>query len=379
MTEQEASRVIRLTRPFAKFPAYSHTDDFLDLEAEIGKGFMFVSLYDERINSTLTEVEGGILLIGNTYLSSFAYNLILAWQFEMSRGSIDHQTFNPLIRYNLKKFFAEQLLHKYNNTFSRAIFLETLLYEQHRMIPVIHAANEDPKWKIVADKLAGIMGNFLVNHELGHYYRRFKPEIYEDVIRLNASALQPFTDYIAANFNEWFREEIICDLLAVFSSLSLCGEDRAAMTYTLRAAVLGYHVFGVLWSLEKSAEITANAQRLEPDRIVFRTIEKASQEYSYDIRADEVMIQRSVMVTYLCEQIAADRGLQLYGTDGELPLPEKSLDYFLSYLDQIMLQENANDRSMSRLVAESLHDHPEGLEYLYLHSKVFRSERNISL
>jgi hypothetical protein len=378
MTEENARRIIELSRPKAKFGGYSHTDDFLSLEAAIGKGFFHVSIYDEDINCSLTETLQGILLIDNSYLSSFAYNLIMAWHYENSHGRVQPGQINLLIKHNFKKFFAEQLIHNHNNTFSRAIFLETLLYEQQLMIPVIHAANNDPQWMEIGKAIAGIMGNLLMFHELGHYYRNFKPQMYEEIIRLNDAAVRPLLEKLAA-YPEPFNEEVKCDLMAVFSTLALAGDDLSTVTFALRSAVLGFGVFAALWSLQKSALATAKAHRQQPEEIVFKTIEKSQRDYTYVIGRYVDMIERATLVTLLCESIALSKGITLYGSDGIIPLPKNTTEYFLTYIETVMDANDDNQRAMARLVAEAFHNHAEGLEYLYLHSKVFKSNRSISL
>jgi len=379
MTEQYAQRIIGLTRPQAKFGGYAHTDDFLDLEAEIGKGFFYVSLYDEHINANLIETPSGIILLDNTYLSSFAYNLALAWRYEHQQGHLESGKINPLIKHNFKKFFAEQLIHSYNNTFSRAVFLETLLYEQHLMIPVFEAAGNDPAWCGIGDGMATNMGNLVLFHELGHYYRKYKPEIYDEVIRQNAATVKPLLDFMDRTYNEAFKEEVRCDLLALFSRLLLDGGGLAARTFFLRSAVLGFSAFAVLWSLQKSAAATAEAQRREPDRIILRSIEKSQQEYTFSIGRDTDMIERAGLMIFLCEAIAQSNDIRLYGEDGQMPLTENILNDLLAYIPAVMEMEDSNQRAMARLMAEALHQHPEGLDYLYLHSKVFKSSRTLHL
>src|SRR5215217_3235685 len=157
MTEEETRKIISFLYPGSKFEAYSHTDDFMELEAKIGKGFHFVSLYHEQIESKHIETAQDVIIISNSYLTSFAYNLVLSWIYEYREGRIDGSTINPLIKYNFKKFFAEQLYHNVNNVFSRAVFLETLLYEQQIMIPVFARTADDNEWNSIAEHVSGMM------------------------------------------------------------------------------------------------------------------------------------------------------------------------------------------------------------------------------
>lgn len=378
MTEEEAKRYIRLTRPKAKFDAYSHTDNFMDLEAQIGKGFFYISLYDELVDANLVETPKGVLVIGNTYLSSFAYNLILAWIYEHKEGKINRDTINPLIKYNFKKFFAEQLYHNINNIFSRAVLLETLLYEQQLMIPVFEAANTNLSWAETADAVAGLMSGIVLFHELGHYYLTHATGMFPTLYNENERVLKPFFELLQKeNYVPAFIEEIKCDIFAVYSLFMTDKGQASNDTLILRSAVIGYSVFAVLKSLQKSAEATAVEQKKEPDNVVLKSIKKSNREYTYQVGVYTDMVERARWMTILCEMIAADKKITLYGDDDILPLREDVSSYLNQYINEAMVQNNSNERAIAKLVAEAFFDHPDGIEHLYLNSKVFKSARKI--
>ena len=75
---------------------------------------------------------------------------------------------SSLLRYNLKKFFAEQLLGRTSSVFGRAIFLETLLYEEREMRPLFAAAQTDTATAQVYEFFRNLMSNILLFHEVGH-------------------------------------------------------------------------------------------------------------------------------------------------------------------------------------------------------------------
>src|SRR5690348_5159743 len=84
-----------------------------------------------------------------------------------------------LLRYNLKKFFAEQLLNRTSSVFARAIFLETLLYEERAMRPLFAAAATDPARARGYEYFRDLMSNILLFHEVGHLVQDARPD-FED-------------------------------------------------------------------------------------------------------------------------------------------------------------------------------------------------------
>lgn len=130
MSEIEAIlSLLRKLRPTAKFLKGSHSADFIDAGAQLENGFYFVSLYDEKIDANVVRTKRGIVIINNTYLASFAYNVFLCCLYHPGLPWAAPAT-TALLKHNFKKFFAEQLLYFRNNIFSRAVLLETLLFEQ---------------------------------------------------------------------------------------------------------------------------------------------------------------------------------------------------------------------------------------------------------
>ena len=63
----------------------------------------------------------GVILAENTYLSSFAYNMGAVWLKHGHEHSLlnnqDSCLLARLMRYNFKKFFAEQILRRTHNIF----------------------------------------------------------------------------------------------------------------------------------------------------------------------------------------------------------------------------------------------------------------------
>jgi hypothetical protein len=162
MTLERIKSRVQIVRPRARFVAVTHSSEFIDKGANLGDGFYYVNLYDEQIDSNLlipTTGKDKLILIHNSYLSSFAYNLLLCWFHCLRLGDQKDSQLNlsRLLKHNFKKYFAEQLLSANNNAFSRALFLETLLYEQAWMIPVFEAKATNSNLSRDADLGAQLM------------------------------------------------------------------------------------------------------------------------------------------------------------------------------------------------------------------------------
>lgn len=371
-------RLIGIVRPRAKFVACTHSDEFIDPSTGPGGGFFYVNLYDETIDSNVIRTPRGLVMIHNTYLPSFAYNLLLCWLLgaDPVRG-LPVPDLARLLRHNFKKFYAEQLLHRINNMFSRAVFLETLLFEQACMVPVFRAQAADPGLSERAALGSQIMSSAVSFHELGHYHLGHDPRAWEASLGSFAAAVGPLYDRVRDTYPPAFVEEFQCDVLSVLSCLTQYGGtgDRA---FCLRATAFAFAAFAVLSSLTKSAGASAADQRRTADDIDFGGIEKRHRDYTFTLGIDRDFVARARLVLELCDRLAGRDGQTVTDAPGPFPLPATVLDDLLAHVDGVMDCDDRNAREMSLLVAESLHDHPRGLEYLYLRSKTFRfgSQRN---
>ena len=350
-------------RPRAKFVAYSHSSEFIDGSAELAEGFHYVSLYDETIDSNVVSSRRGLIMIQNTYLSSFAYNLFLCWLYSAGRPDREHPAseLKPLLAHNFKKFFAEQLLHARNNLFSRAIFLETLLYEQARMVPVFDEKDRNADLDRRAVFGANLMSSAVSFHEFGHYLLRRAPEHWDAVLKEHAGILGVLFHRVGAAYSPGFVEEFQCDAIAVVSCLEQYGQEEGR-DFCVRTIVFAYAAFAVLSSLTKSARKTAAEQKEVKDEVDFRSIRKRHRDYEYVTGTDADFAERARLVIELCANVAAAEGLSLFGEHGPFPLPASILDELLLYLEGILDSDDRNARDMSMLVAEALHEHPRGTE-----------------
>lgn len=376
-------RLIEILRPRARFVAVTHSNQFIDETAQLGDGFYYVNLYDEQIDSNVITPSSGkhknrIIMIHNTYLSSFSYNLLLCWFFCFRDDKENNlPNLNKLLKHNFKKFFAEQMLSFHNNTFSRAIFLETLLYEQFCMIPVFEAKLHDQKLNEKAEIASQLMSSLLSLHELGHVFLNKTPKIWDDLTQ-NYEVARSLFDYVTQSYPKIFIEEFKCDIISVVSCLQEY-KSKVTIIFCLRAIVFAFVTFAVLFSLTKSAKKTATDQKSLPDEIDFNNIQKKQANYEYTTGFDIDFIERAKLVTKFCELIAQKNVLTLFDESDIFPLPPTLLDDLLNNINIIMENSDENARNMSLLMAESLNSHPKGLEYLVLRSKTFSFGNNRNL
>lgn len=370
-------RIVRLTRPSAKFVTVEHSNEFTESLPFFKDGYYYVSLYDEKIDSVLNTTKHGVYLVHNTYLSSFAYNLFLCLLYQQNQGkylSLKEEKTVELLCYNFKKFFAEQLLHFHENIFSRAIFLETLLYEEEKMVPVFEAKAAHPELNLQAEIATSIMSGLVSFHELGHYFLNHSEQTWPELLKEYGDTLKIFFTDVESKYHEGFVTEFKCDAIAVYSCLSQF-KEQTDPAFILNAVVFGFSSFAVMWSLVKSAHATGNVHKKLKEEVDFSSIEKTHRNYDYQMGRDEVFIERAKLVIQLCQTIAKQKKIELFDFNASFSL----LNDMLELLDKVMESSDPHARSMAMLVAESLHDHPKGMEYLYLRSKVFTSQRELGV
>jgi hypothetical protein len=375
-TESSVLRIVRAKRPRAKFTTYSHSSKFIDPTAQLGEGFHYVNLYDEQIDSNLLiSKTSGLIMVRNTYLSSFAYNLFLCWLYGCEQAEGKTQVLPTLLAHNFKKFFAEQLYCARNDIGSRALLLETLLYEQVCMVPVFAAKAQEPALSSRADIAANLMSSVVSFHELGHFYLREQGNCWDDILIQNPDTVRPLFSRVCSTYPAGFVEEFKCDAIAVISGFQQYLE-LAKPEFVLKVLVFAFAAFAVLFSLSRSAKVTAEARQWEPEELIdFRSLEKVHREHEIKLGVDRDFVERAKLVAELCQRISAQQDVTLYSAAGSFPLPQTILTDLLSYIDRVLDCKDANAREMSNLLAEALCQHDEGMEYLYLRSKTFTTNR----
>ena len=376
MTDEEyvLDRISRL-RPTAKFVVYSHSRDFIQPVPDVDINFHYVNLYDEQIDANLIKSQRGFLLIHNTYLSSFAYNLFLCWLYSVTLPAGDRAlSRRALLKHNFKKFFAEQLIHIGNSVAFRALFLETLLYEQKMMVPVFEARSLSPDLDSRAKAAADLMSSLVSTHELGHFFFGNKPGAWETFIEHNPTSVKALFDRVSKTFPAAFVAEFQCDAFAAISVANLYAE-RAGGEFSLQATVFAFAAFAVLFSLARSAQKTAQNQTGLHDEVDLKSLEKVHRDFVFSVGIDRDFVVRAQLVTELCLGLASQKKFVVFGTGQQLNLPETITEDLLAFIDTLIDNDDDNARNMSLLVADSLQGNDEGFQYLYLRSKTFTTNR----
>lgn len=271
-------RIINLMRPRAKFVDITHAKEFMKIDAHQYNDYYYTNLYDEQIDSNVLKTPYGLVLVHNTYLSSFAYNLFLSWIFDSySKGGIDNLEKHKkvLLKYNLKKFFGEQLYAFHNNIFSRAILLETLLYEQQLIIPIFELKQQNTELDKKANFAASVMSQLVSLHELGHYYLDGFEETWEQVLG-NSKEAQNLFQEIEQQYPDAFLEEVRCDIIAVLNCINQ--HQSTPKEILLPIIVFAYATYAAMYGLTKSAKATSIEHKKEKDEVDFLSIKVVAQQ-----------------------------------------------------------------------------------------------------
>ena len=368
---QEIENIVKAIRPKAKFVKAAYLDAVSSDNISI-RDYYLVSLYDAKIDSVFNKCKYGYFIINNSYLSSFAYNLYLGIILHHKKDPIQERN---LILHNFKKFYAEQLYYFNNCIFSRAILIETLL-EERNMREAFDYIKTDSNLSQTAKSVASIMNSLISSHELGHHIFNHESG-YSVFIHELPDEYKLYISRIQSTYPEAFFEEIICDLFSVHSNIEDIN-DTVLLKDRLNTIIWGYASFAIMFSLVKSAKATSNeiADKYD-DNINFDSIKKFHRDYPYTIGVDLDFKERPHIVIEYCKLIASTFSIELNNDVNDLIHPDNILEYLYSIMEDIMLTNDNSVRSVSMLLSESLHNHSEGSDYLFLRSKTFESERDL--
>jgi len=374
MNVRQIKELFSIQRPSAKFTEVIHSTDFIqEPDYPNDKHYFFVSLYDEEIENNFLSSENRIL-VHNTYAGSFIYNLGLCYYFLNTEKTLSH--FHRVLNYNLKKFYAEQLYHYRNCIFSRAILLETLLYEQQDMTIIFDEMVGRKENAAMVHMIENIGTSIFSFHEMGHlffnhtdyYWDNELEEEYRNIFDM----LVKDRDGLSASQ----MKELQCDFLG----LSACLNGNKAKD-AINILIFSYCALGILYSLRLSAEDTIKGigKNYPKEHVNFKKLNPVKYDFEYQIKPDNNMLKRSMIMVKACEIIAETKSLPIYEKNHSFPLPRNIFSQLLKAIDGIMDVDQDYKRSTALLVAEAFHDHAEGMDFLYLRSKKFASNRDLSL
>ncbi len=293
--KEEIEAFVCLTRPSSKFFSITHSTEFTETHNQDVKQYFYVSLYDEHIENNLLKYKDGTqVLVENTYMGSFVYNIGLCFFYCYSNfeGKVRDQQLELLLSYNFKKFFGEQLYNRKNCIFSRAILLETLFYEQQTMKVIfedfILKEENVELTQIIKQSSTGIFSF----HELGHVYFNDDNLVWDSFINepeindlFNSSYL-----FVKENYTPEFLLEYKCDILAFYQIFNEY-KSKIELPTLLNLLVLNFMTMSVFYSLNLSAEKTVDWLNIHcsNEKVNFENIGLQQGEYEYTIQADEEM------------------------------------------------------------------------------------------
>jgi hypothetical protein len=369
---------VKRMRPTARFIHVTHSSDWIDPAAELGEGFYIANLYDERVDANMLISKHGRILVQNTYVASFAYSMFLCWLYaHRHKGAgISATDLDGLLAHNMKKFFAEQIYRATYRVPSRALLLETLLFEQQCMIPIFAEKNADTRLAADADWGAGLMAFVTTMHEMGHFYLAVKPAMWDELATLEPNAIGAMFERVANQSPLALATEFQCDVYAVVACLRQYGE-QGGVEMALRGVVFAYAAYAAMYSAVATAQATAALwDKTSEETIDFQSIAPMPHvDYPFEWAFDSDFIRRAQLVTELCGRLAELRGVSLFGDNGPFSLPADINKKLLGYLEKVFDCSDDNARKMSNLVAQAMSGHDEGMEYLYLRSKTFSTRR----
>ncbi len=320
----------------------------------------------------------GNIIVNNTYLSSFAYNIAAVWayyghEYDQLKRNEDCQLVR-LLTYNLKKFFAEQIMRRSNCVFGAAIFLETLFYEEHLMVPVIKAADDNEKIRMFYDALQNLMSSLLLFHEIGHIVRDKRNDMLE-LMQQDSDGMEMLGSYWS-RYADQQQIEFECDAFAVLTLIRQM--KHLSLETSLRGVIFAFAVFAVMSGLDKSAEATAkqtpsslNSEDLDD---IFNDM--AGADFSVGI--DKFFVARAHSVQLVAKHIAEQNGIELFESCDDLPLYEDIIDVLSQFSLDIVTRDNPPYRGKCEMLARALRGNPRGMRYLKLRSKKFSMPQNRS-
>lgn len=329
----------------------------------------------------LRSKQHGVVLAQNTYLASFAYNLIAAWDHyydgtDAWRCDVSH-ALGKALRMNFKKFLAEQILRRTHNLFGIAILLETLLYEEAIMYPVLAATRGD---HLAADNrkhatreeltaIANATTGLVLNHELGHLVRDKVPDFRKRLLE----ELPPGVDGLATIWDrhDGLAEEFECDAFAVGMVIRAL-EEKLSRQEAYRLTILGFAIFAALHALDLSAQATAidsPAEHEAPERDNYLDSMSGA---SFQIGpCPPLQTDRAYAVRLLVEMVADANGVDLYEPAGRFQLSKTFTQDLEAFLPTIIEGTDNRLRGKCEMIARALHGHSEGIDYLAWRSKSY--------
>ncbi|HSU82524.1 MAG TPA: hypothetical protein VLR69_08895 [Thermoanaerobaculia bacterium] len=377
MDDQKLLRIIRLLYPSARYTALAPIAAGQMEGEEAEQSFVYVSLYDHKIGSQTRPIGDKLVIINNTYLSSFAYNVGLCHLVGAAKG-MSAGELARLYRHNFKKFFAEQVIYARNVLIGRSLLIETILYEQDLMVSafagVVTSGLEEK-----ARQIAALASGTVSYHELMHYFEardpqfdtRYRTEVGNDFEDIEAEALRLG--------GAGLRTEFRCDLAA--TRVNLDQQTSFSRADLLRVQLFVFYVLAELVSLTKSAAATAAAAVEEEAYIDLSSAEPPQHAFVFQIGRDPDFDARVDAQEKILARIAQGEGLTLFGDGAGFPLTSgtrailQEAQGSIGDIDDTPAQGLTGTdklrRGLAQILSESLKGCDQGVDFLLWRSKKF--------
>ncbi len=308
------------------------------------------------------------MVANNTYLSGFVDNLALVW-LANTDGCLDKDgSLLRLMRHNLKKFYAEQLLRYRNTAFARAMLLETLLYEESWMRDVFDRRGSDAELAASHNGVRSLAAALLLNHEIAHVVQKkrsdFRKLLLDD---LAVPGIAREWDEMGANL----ASEYEADAFAIGMTLTQSFEPLRSGDLK-RAIAFCFLMFSCMLSLDVSARLTSETMAAEHDADMLDDIHGSMPGAEFVLAHAKHASLRWQSALRILNALCEKEGHSLYSQEGEFPLTQSFVTGVQDLLPEILSGVSPSNRSMCELVARAFHGHEKGFDFLLWRSKQFQ-------
>ena len=219
---------------------------------------------------------------------------------------------------------------------------------------------------------------------LNNYFkRRGETELITHCDGLFDGSLGGVLERVRAEQGEALAEEVLCDAFAAHQAT--VSDDHVLAKHELatraRMTAFGFMVFADLMSLEASARATAAQGRQEDQTIDLSSEKRPKITFGYSVGRRQEMDLRAAKIVDLLGAHLGKHGQALFADEGIFPLLATTGDElrlaFERFGEEIepigggLTGTDLRRRGLAQLLAEALHDHPKGAEFLLWRSKRF--------
>lgn len=189
-----------------------------------------VSCYSDRSRILCEHWRDGVVLLHNSYLTSFLQHLAAVVMVTADGGSEDLPPTKDILLSMGKKLLAEQMHVISPSGMARVLFLETVLKYEPAWREVVRLKDSQPRLSRSVDTFARLTSDFLLNHELGHTAAqdaRFEPFTRSWV---QAALADDQVPSLTATQRAWLRDEATADVFGLNCCLARYAPSLSAET-----------------------------------------------------------------------------------------------------------------------------------------------------